>query len=82
MNAQDYDDAIVDFRKVLDIDPGNKAAQTQIGLAKQKIKLFYEKEKNIYGGMFQKFAAADAKVMITTINILFKLYVVYAELVL
>jgi Tfp pilus assembly protein PilF len=62
MNAQDYDSAIVDFKKVLDIDPANKPAQAQLALAKQKIKQFYAKQRSIYGGMFEKFADSDARV--------------------
>ena len=62
MNTKDYTEAIIDFNKVLELDPNNKAARNQILIANAKIREIREREKKIYAGMFQKFAQADAKV--------------------
>ncbi len=47
---------------MLFVDPNNKAAKKQITLVNSKVKQAKEKEKKLYGGMFSKFAAEDAKV--------------------
>jgi len=60
-NLQNFDEALQDFKAVLDIDPQNKAAKNQIVLTNRKVKQIHEQEKQRYGGMFQKFAAMDAK---------------------
>ena len=62
MNLQNFDLALKDFQAVLDIDPNNKAAKNQVAIANQKIKQAKEKEKKIFGGMFEKFAKIDAEV--------------------
>ena len=62
MNMKDYPEAIVDFNKVIELDPNNKAAKNQILIANARIREIREREKKIYAGMFQKFAQADAKV--------------------
>jgi hypothetical protein len=62
MDMHDYTEAIVDFQRVIEVDPDNKAAKNQIAVANTKIKQIFDKEKKTYAGMFQKFAAADAKV--------------------
>lgn len=64
MNLKEYDEAIADFKIVLEIDPNNKAAKNQIIIAHQKIKDLQAKEKKIYQGMFQKFADIDSQVFI------------------
>jgi FKBP-type peptidyl-prolyl cis-trans isomerase len=61
LNLQNYEEAIADFKSVLEIDPDNKAAKNQIAIAGHKIKQIRLKEKQTYAGMFQKFAAIDAK---------------------
>uniref|UniRef100_A0A336N7D4 peptidylprolyl isomerase n=1 Tax=Culicoides sonorensis TaxID=179676 RepID=A0A336N7D4_CULSO len=61
LTAQDFDAAISDFNKVLEVEPGNKAAQNQIVIAKHKINEYKSKEKALYSNMFQKFAARDQK---------------------
>ncbi|KAL5007856.1 hypothetical protein ScPMuIL_016662 [Solemya velum] len=57
----DFDTAVEDFKHVLDIDANNKAAKQRLLLCNQKLKLFHDKQKNIYKGMFEKFAEKDSK---------------------
>ena len=59
---QDYEDALSDFKTVLEIEPSNKAAKNQFLLCQQKIKQMKDAEKKKYAGMFQKFADIDTKV--------------------
>merc|ERR1719187_1049884 len=59
MNVQDFEDAINDFQKMLEIEVNNKAAQNQIQVCHHKIKLNKSKEKQRYAGMFDKFAKVD-----------------------
>ena len=63
-NMKNYDSAITQFKKVLEIDPANKAAKNQITLMSQKIKQDKEREKKLYSNMFAKMAAQDAKVSV------------------
>lgn len=53
---QNFEDAIEAFQKVLSIEPSNKAAQNQVVLTRNKIKLSREKEKQRYANMFDKMA--------------------------
>lgn len=62
MNKNDYDLARNDFTKVIELDPTNTAAKKQITIANQKLKVFNDKQKKLYSGMFEKFAAKDSKV--------------------
>ena len=64
LNLQNFDEAIRDFKAVLDIDPDNKAAKNQLTITTHKIKQIHNREKQTYAGMFQKFAEIDAKVSI------------------
>uniref|UniRef100_T1PI33 peptidylprolyl isomerase n=1 Tax=Musca domestica TaxID=7370 RepID=T1PI33_MUSDO len=59
VTVAEYDDALLDFQKVLELEPTNKAAQNQIQICKHKIKEAKDKEKRIYANMFTKLAAAD-----------------------
>ena len=54
--------AKTNFQTVLSLDPGNKAAAQQISICNQQIKLHKEKEKQLFGKMFDKFANIDKKV--------------------
>ena len=65
---QDYEEAVADFKAVLEIEPSNKAAKNQLILCQQKLKQIKESEKKKYAGMFQKFADIDTKVL----NIIFR----------
>jgi len=62
LNLQNFDEAVRDFKAVLDIDPDNKAAKNQLAITTHKIKQIHNREKQTYAGMFQKFAEIDAKV--------------------
>lgn len=61
LNLRNYEDALADFKAVLDLDPDNKAAKNQLAIAAHKIKQIKENEKKTYAGMFEKFADEDAK---------------------
>ena len=58
---QDHEDAIADFQEVLKVEPGNKAAATQIAQSKHKLKVIKDREKKRYANMFSKFADEDEK---------------------
>lgn len=62
VTVAEYDEALIDFQKVLELEPTNKAAQNQIQICKHKIKEAKDKEKRIYANMFTKLAAADKEV--------------------
>ena len=66
---KEHTEAIKDFKSVLQIDPNNKSAKNQIVLTQQSIKQEKEKNKKLYGGMFDKFAAIDAKVSVVKQNV-------------
>jgi len=61
IGLQDYQEAISDFKEVLQIKPTNKAAKIQLAECQEKIKQHKLKEKKTYAGMFEKFAEIDAK---------------------
>ena len=62
LNLQNFDEAVRDFKAVLEIDPDNKAAKNQLAITNHKVKQIHNREKQTYAGMFQKFAEIDAKV--------------------
>lgn len=62
LNLQNFDEAVQDFKAVLELDPENKAAKNQLAITTHKIKQIHNREKQTYAGMFQKFAEIDAKV--------------------
>lgn len=51
-----------DFQSCLDLEQNNKAAKQQLMICVQKIKADKMREKQIYGGMFEKFAKQDQAV--------------------
>lgn len=63
-NIGEYDEAIKDFTKVLQFEPENKAAMASIQQCKAKVREQLQKDKAIFGNMFEKFARSDAKVSI------------------
>ena len=73
MNMKNYDEAVSDFQRVLEVDSGNKAAKNQLAVAKHHIRQQREKEKQTYAGMFTKFAELDAKVSTLTKRLCFEL---------
>lgn len=62
LNLQNFDEAIADFKAVLDLDPENKAAKNQLTITNHRVKQIQNRERQTYAGMFQKFAEIDAKV--------------------
>lgn len=58
----EYSLAMADFQKVLEVNPLNRAARTQLSSCQSKMKEHQEQEKKIYANMFQKFAERDSKV--------------------
>nr|XP_054761967.1 peptidyl-prolyl cis-trans isomerase FKBP4-like [Lytechinus pictus] len=61
IHLSEFDKAKLDFLKVLEIEPENKAAKNQLTVSNQKLKQHHEKEKKIYGNMFQRFADQDRR---------------------
>lgn len=59
---QNFDEAVQDFKAVLEVDPDNKAAKNQLTITFHKVKQIRDREKQKYAGMFEKFAEMDAKV--------------------
>ncbi|EJW82003.1 FKBP-type peptidyl-prolyl cis-trans isomerase-59 [Wuchereria bancrofti] len=55
----DADEAIIEYKKVLEYEPDNKAAVAQIVACKKKLAEIREKEKKRYKGMFERFAAKE-----------------------
>ncbi|CAL9704806.1 unnamed protein product [Knipowitschia caucasica] len=53
--------AMVDFQRVLQVSPQNRAARSQISICQSKIREHDEQDKKTYANMFQKFAERDAK---------------------
>lgn len=56
--------AMNDFKKVLELEPNNKAAQTQLACCQKTLKEHLQKEKKIYANMFDKFAKTDTQVKV------------------
>lgn len=59
--THDFENAVNDFTKILEVEPENKAAQNGITLAKHKIQEYKQREKKLFAGMFDKFAAKDTQ---------------------
>ncbi|XP_064538072.1 FK506-binding protein 59 [Drosophila montana] len=55
----ELEDALEDFLKVIELEPGNKAAANHVVICKQKLKQNKDKEKKLYANMFTKLAAGD-----------------------
>ncbi|KAL0978148.1 hypothetical protein UPYG_G00166750 [Umbra pygmaea] len=51
--------AISDFKLVLQVNPSNRAARSQVAICQRKIREHHEMDKKIYANMFQKFAEHD-----------------------
>ena len=54
MVMQEYAEAVKAFEECLKVDPKNKAARTQMSIAKDKLKAFKASEKRRYVKMFEK----------------------------
>lgn len=57
---QDFDEAVEAFQKVLELEPSNKAAQTQLTLTRRKVKALRDRERKRYANMFDKLST-DSK---------------------
>lgn len=60
----EFELAKCDFQKVLEVNPQNKAAKSQISVCQKKTKEHNERDRRIYANMFTKFAERDAKVSV------------------
>ena len=54
MELANYEEAIRDFKVVLEINQTNKVAEEQIELANERIKEVRQREKTMYKQMFKK----------------------------
>lgn len=61
IGLKDLEDAKVDFKQVIKIEPDNKAAKQQLAVCVKGLKDHAEKQKKTFQGMFDKFAAQDHK---------------------
>ncbi|KAL2090962.1 hypothetical protein ACEWY4_013225 [Coilia grayii] len=62
LQRNEFSLALKDFRHVLQVNPSNRAAHSQITLCQRKMREHHEQDKKIYANMFQRFAEHDAKV--------------------
>ena len=51
---QEYEEAVADFHKCLELDPENKAAQSRLAFSQQKLKAYKVAEKKRYVKLFEK----------------------------
>lgn len=58
----EFELARCDFQRVLEVNPQNKAAKSQITMCQKKTKEHNDRDRKIYANMFKKFAERDAKV--------------------
>ena len=71
MNMKDWTEAIQCFKAVLAVSPGNKAANNQIRVAKQRIKEDDAHDRKLYNNMFAKFAQIDTQVRVNLVVAMF-----------
>ncbi|XP_053103477.1 peptidyl-prolyl cis-trans isomerase FKBP5 isoform X2 [Hemicordylus capensis] len=57
----EFELAKCDFQRVLEVNPQNKAAKSQITVCHKKTKEHNDRDRKIYANMFKKFAERDAK---------------------
>ncbi|KAG5274634.1 hypothetical protein AALO_G00138450 [Alosa alosa] len=62
LQRNEFSLAVKDFRHVLQVNPSNRAANSQITVCQRKMREHHEQDKKIYANMFQRFAEHDAKV--------------------
>ena len=58
-NRKDFDDALRGYKKILDLEPDNKAAQQQILVCKNAIAELRAMEKKRYHNLFAKMSKDD-----------------------
>jgi hypothetical protein len=49
-----YDEAIKDFQQVLKLNPGNTLANQHIQTCREHLKVYQQKEKQLYANIFAK----------------------------
>lgn len=54
MELGNFEEAISDFKLVLQVNPNNKVAEDTIGIANEKLKELRKREKGIFAQMFKK----------------------------
>lgn len=70
LNMGEAECAEKDFQICLDLDHNNKAAKHQLQRCALKIKADRQKEKQLYGGMFDKFARQDRAVRLLSSSLI------------
>lgn len=68
LNMGEAEYAEKDFQICLDLDQNNKAAKQQLQRCGLQIKADKRKEKQLYGGMFDKFARQDRAVRLLWVS--------------
>ena len=63
LNLGEAEQAQKEFKTCLSLDKTNKSASQQLQICNATLKQQKEKDKKLYGGMFDKFAKIDAKVI-------------------
>eukprot|EP00062_Callorhinchus_milii_P016157 gi/632967164/ref/XP_007899824.1/ PREDICTED: peptidyl-prolyl cis-trans isomerase FKBP5-like [Callorhinchus milii] len=59
LHINEFDLAKADFQRVIQVNPHNRAARTQLLLCQRRLKAHHERNRKIYANMFQKFAERD-----------------------
>lgn len=58
-SRKDYDEAIVEYKKILEIEPDNKAAQQQILVCKNALAELRAQEKKRYTNLFKAYTSEN-----------------------
>jgi FK506-binding protein 4/5 len=78
MSMSGYQEAIKDFQEVLKLNPANSAANQHIQTCREHLKVYQQKEKQLYANIFAKMAKTnDEKVLLDDFffrNLLFVFY--------
>ena len=59
LSIKEYEKAKADFERVIQLDPGNKAAKVELANTVKAMKDYRERERRLYGNMFNLFAERD-----------------------
>ena len=59
MLVNDYEEAESNFLHVLQLEPGNKAARSQLAVCRSKLRVTRERERKMYANMFKSRAPED-----------------------
>lgn len=63
-NQNDFEEAIKEYQRVLDLEPSNKAARANISQCRSRSVEERKRQKAVYAGIFEKLAKLDNKVRI------------------